>query len=179
MILNRNWNKWRGKPYGYLGGKVWWWLRWGRPIVAVSSGPFPDLFPETLHSNVRTIGTPGVHFKVNHRPHTYFLSAALGSATCERLCWFKKEGVQAFPYCVGVGMFLPDFKTSFSFFHLEISYLTKWIGIHSYTYPSQWLGNNWLQTQIFAKHLLCIRHCVKHLGDILANYIRSFSFRSL
>lgn len=20
MILNRNWNKWRGKPYGYLGG---------------------------------------------------------------------------------------------------------------------------------------------------------------
>lgn len=53
--------------------------------MAVSSGPFPDLFQETLHSNVRTIGTPGVHFKVNHRPHACFLSAALCSATCERL----------------------------------------------------------------------------------------------
>lgn len=90
-----------------LGGKVWWWLRWSRGIVAVSNGPFLDLLQEIFHSKMRSIGTTGVHFKVNHRPQTYFLSAALCSATCEKLCWFKKERASDLPLlCRGISLFI-------------------------------------------------------------------------
>lgn len=69
--------------------------------MAVCSGPFPDMFQEICYSKTRLFGTPDVHFKVNHRPHTYSLSAALCSATCERLCAFKKEGSMDLPLLCG------------------------------------------------------------------------------
>lgn len=63
----------------------------GRTIGAVSHGPLPDLVQEIFQCKARLIRTPGVHFKANHG-RQLSLSAALCSASCERLCQVKKEG---------------------------------------------------------------------------------------
>ena len=41
----------------------------------------------------------------------------------------------------------------------------KRISSHSYPYSHSWPGNNWFQSQIFTKLLLCVRHCVKNLKE--------------